>query len=203
MALTTYTELTASVADWLDRTDLTSQIVDFITLAEKKVYRVLRVRDMETALNVTMASGVAALPADFLELKFAYIDGSPAKSLTRKTIHDIYEKYPNRSSQAKPDYIANNVDNFEFAPFPDSDYVVKGTYWARPDALSGSNETNFLITNYPDLILYGSLIEAVGLTGDIQRLTEWAAKYDSVLSDIKMEEKQQRIGGSPLRSVAR
>ena len=33
MALTTYTELKASVADWLNRTDLTNVIPDFISLA--------------------------------------------------------------------------------------------------------------------------------------------------------------------------
>lgn len=203
MALTTFTELQASIADWLDRSDITTQIVDFTTLAEKKIYRVLRVRDMESALDVTMSSGVAAMPTDFLELKHAYIDGSPITSLERKTIHDLYEKYPTRSSHGKPNFIASNVDNFEFAPYPDTDYTVKGTYWARPTALSASNETNFLITNYPDLILYGALIEAVSFTGDTTRLTEWAAKYEAALQEIKTEEKQQRMGGSPLRSVAR
>ncbi len=203
MALTTYTELKVSVADWLNRTDLTSQIADFITLAEKNIYRVLRVRDMESALSVVMASGVAAMPSDFLKLKVAYIDGSPINTLVVKSLHNLYEEYPTRSVHGKPDFIANNVNNFEFAPFPDTNYTLKGTYYARPDALSASNETNFLITNYPDLILYGSLIEAIGLTGDTDRLQEWAAKYENALNSIKREEKQQRTSGSPLRSVAR
>jgi len=203
MALTTYTELQAAIADWLNRTDITTQIADFTTLEEKKIYRSLRVRDMESALSVTMSSGVAALPTDFLELKHAYIDGSPVKTLERKSITDLYEKYPTRSSHGKPNFIASNVDNFEFAPFPDSDYTVKGTYWARPTALSASNETNFLITNYPDLILFGSLLQSISFTGDTTRLSEWAAKYDNALEEIKTEEKQQRYGGSSLRSVSR
>ena len=37
MALTTYTELKAAIADWLNRSDLTSQIPDFITLAEAEM----------------------------------------------------------------------------------------------------------------------------------------------------------------------
>ena len=203
MALTTYTELSAAIENWLERPDLTVEIADFITLAEKNIYRVLRVRDMETALNVTMSSGVAAMPSDFLELKIAYIDGSPTRILQRKSLYDLYEKYPVRSSHGRPNFIANNVDNFEFAPFPDTDYTVKGTYYARPTALSTSNETNFLITNYPDLIFFGSLIEAVGLTADTERLKEWAAKYENALNSIVKEEKRQQLSGSPLRSVAR
>lgn len=203
MALTTFTELNASIADWLERTDLTTQIVDLITLAEKKIYRNLRVRDMESALSVVIASGVAAMPSDFLELKHAYIDGSPTVPLERKSITDLYEKYPVRSSHGKPRFIANNVSNFEFGPYPDTTYTVLGTYYARPTALSGSNETNFLITNYPDLIFFGSLVESVSLTGDSTRLTEWVAKYEDAEQSIKFEEKRQRFSGSPLRSVLR
>ena len=44
MALSTYTELKASVADWLNRTDLTSVIPDFIALAEAQIERTLRTR---------------------------------------------------------------------------------------------------------------------------------------------------------------
>ena len=46
MALTTYTELKASLADWLNRTDLTAAIPDFITLAESQMERQLRLRQM-------------------------------------------------------------------------------------------------------------------------------------------------------------
>ena len=36
MAITNYSELKSAIADWLDRTDLTDQIPDFITLAEAR-----------------------------------------------------------------------------------------------------------------------------------------------------------------------
>ena len=45
MALTNYTELKASIANWLNRTDLTTEISeDFITLAEADFNAKLRVR---------------------------------------------------------------------------------------------------------------------------------------------------------------
>ena len=44
MAFTTYTELKSVVADYLARTDLTAQIPDFITLAEVRLKRDLRIR---------------------------------------------------------------------------------------------------------------------------------------------------------------
>ena len=47
MAITTYTELKSAVANHLARTDLTSVIPDFISLAEARLSRELETRDQE------------------------------------------------------------------------------------------------------------------------------------------------------------
>ena len=44
MAITNYTELKSSLADWLNRSDLTTVIPDFITLAESQFNREIRNR---------------------------------------------------------------------------------------------------------------------------------------------------------------
>ncbi len=67
MALTTYTELKASIADWLNRTDLTTTIPDFISLAEAQIERTLRTRQMIVRANASFDSEYGAVPADFLE----------------------------------------------------------------------------------------------------------------------------------------
>ena len=69
MALTTYTELKASVADWLNRTDLTTEIPDFISLAEAQMERTLRTRQMLTRTTLTVDSEFETTPADFLEVR--------------------------------------------------------------------------------------------------------------------------------------
>ncbi len=51
MALTTYNELKTSVGDWLNRTDLTTVIPDFIALAEAQIERQLRTRQMIVILR--------------------------------------------------------------------------------------------------------------------------------------------------------
>ena len=48
MAIGTYDELKTAVANWLDRDDLTDRIPEFISLAEARFNRVLRLRSMET-----------------------------------------------------------------------------------------------------------------------------------------------------------
>ena len=61
MALTTYTELKAAIADFLNRDDLTTSIDDFIRLAEAQMNREVRHWDMEKR-------AVAALDTQYLSL---------------------------------------------------------------------------------------------------------------------------------------
>ena len=69
MALTTYTELKTSIGDWLNRSDLTSVIPDFISLAEAQIERTLRTRQMIVRANASFDAQYGAVPSDFLETK--------------------------------------------------------------------------------------------------------------------------------------
>ena len=83
MAFTNYTTFIAVVADYLARTDLTSQIPDFVNLAQNRMSRDLRVRQMlkVATTDTTGGDSTIALPSDFLELKEIHITGNPPKNL--------------------------------------------------------------------------------------------------------------------------
>ena len=115
MALVTYLDLQSEVSNYLHRSDLTNYIPDFIQLAETKIFRRLRTKDMETAFSSTMATtGTLALPSSYIDLKYAYINTSPVQWLTRIQARRIYEKFPNRISDRKPAFIAREGSNFIF-----------------------------------------------------------------------------------------
>ena len=69
MSIANYSDLKTAVANWLNRSDLTSYVSDIVMLGEAKIYRELRIRAMETALSDTIASGVIAVPSDYIEMK--------------------------------------------------------------------------------------------------------------------------------------
>ena len=115
---------------------------DLIRFGELRIYRDLRIRAMETALSDTIASGVIAVPSGYVEMKHAYIDGTPVQRLTRKTAEWVYQNYPTRSSGGKPKFFAREAGNLIFGPHPDSAYTVKGIYYKRLTALGTSNQTN-------------------------------------------------------------
>jgi hypothetical protein len=203
VALDTYSNIKASIADYLDRSDLTTQIADFMTLAEKRIYRDLRVRAMETALSDTISSGTIAVPAGYLEAKYFYLDGSPIQPLQRKDLSFIYENYPTRSSDAKPVFYAREGANFIFGPFPNSDYTVKGIFYKKLAALAATtNETNFITDDIPAALLFGSLVEAEPFLQNDERLPVWQSRYAEVIRQAQADDDDEALSGSPLAVVA-
>ena len=74
MAISTYTELKASIANWLNRSDLSDEIADdFIKLAEADFNSKLRVRKMITQSSFTIDSETEAVPTGFLQVRDLYI----------------------------------------------------------------------------------------------------------------------------------
>ena len=196
MAFNTYTDLKTAIANWLNRDDLTTYLDDFIKLAEDRLAREIRIRATEKDLSVTMASGLATVPTDFLELKHAYIDGTPVFTLEPKDSQWIYRKYPNRSSQSKPEFIGIDGANFVFAPFPDSNYDVKGVYHFKPAALSSTNATNEWTDNVPDALLFAALIETAPFLNNDIRMEVWERKYAEKRDGYMRAEKRERRRGA-------
>lgn len=195
MSITSYAELKTAITSWLDVpvATFTSQIDDLVTLGEKRLFREARTRDMEYALNDTIASGGINLPVGYVGLKFAYIDGAPIQRLERRPVDWIYQQYPLRSSTGRPKFIGRDATTFVFGPYPDSAYTVKGIYYRRPTALSSA--VNALFTANPDLYLFACLAESEPLIGRDARIVLWETKYQKILSMINGEDRAEDAGG--------
>jgi len=153
---------------------------------------------METTVASTISAGVIAVPSGYIELKDAYISSTtPYKSLQRKTSNWIYDQYPLRSTQNKPSFIAREVDNFIFGPFPDSGYVVTLVYYARPATLSTS--VNTLFTNYPGLFLFAALAETAPFLKDDKRVALWEGKYQQLKNRAQDEDDDEDHSGSVMQ----
>jgi hypothetical protein len=104
MSFSTYADLQSQVATWLARSDLTTNIPDFITLFEAAAARKLRVRPMETSTTLTTSSGVAALPTGYLGFRRATWNGSTNVELTYKHPSMLKALYPTGSSGTPQDF---------------------------------------------------------------------------------------------------
>lgn len=200
MAITTYAELKTAISNWTHRGDIATYTDDLVTLGETRINREVRALEMETALSVAISNGIATVPAGFLELRHAYVDGSSTQKLYVKSAADIYDKYPTRSSQGKPCFIAYDAGNFIFGPYPDSAYTIKGTYYKTQGPLSGGVYT--LFSNNPDLFLFAALAESAPFLVNDKRVQLWEVKYAQIRDAVNNKSASARYGGGMAMSVS-
>lgn len=199
MSITNYSELQTAVADWLDRSDLTSKITDFITLAEVRIARRLRVRAVEardTSIT-TDGSEYYTLPTDFLEARNIQLNTNPVTVLVYKTPEQLDVEFPSTSAGPTSAYTIIGTQ-IQLKPVQGGAYTLEIAYFKKLPALSDTNTTNWIMTNAPDLLLYGSLIEAEAYLVNDPRIAIWKGAFDESMEEWNKQEEKGRFSGSHL-----
>lgn len=203
MALTTYADLKTSVGDWLNRTDLTSAIPDFISLAEAQIERNLRTRQMIVRSTASISTEYSATPADFLEVKSFKLDTDPKTPLGFESIDSMDTLSIIYRSSGKPVFFSVVGEQFRYLPVPDSAYTGELIYYAKLSKLSTANTTNWLLTSAPDVYLYGALMQAAPYLQDDARITVWASMYRAGLDEVSAADDRGSSTGGALIARAR
>ena len=200
MAFTTYSELKTTVANYLGRSDLTTAIPDFIRLAETRLQRELRTRQMLKSATATMtgADSTVGLPTDFLEMRDLYVVGNPRVPLNYLS-PSAFSRDARADESGKPFYYTIIGSEMQFAPVPDSGYTLDMLYYYKPTVLSDSNSSNVFLANYPDALLYGTLAQAEPYLMNDSRIATWAGLYDSCIELIKTSDDSSEYNGVPLQ----
>jgi len=183
MSLSTYAELVAAIDGsdgYLHRSDLTAKIPDFIKLAESKINRKLKLllQETEATLTAVVGSRLMAVPTRF---------GTPiALWLTTYEPRDglIYvnpESLTVTTSNGGSDYYT--VDGAYIATENPADvaYTYTLRYLTRFDL--ATTLTNTVLTNYPDVYLYGALLASAPYTLDTQNVGLWSGLYEAALKE--------------------
>ena len=201
MAISTFAELKTAAANWLDRSDLTDRIPEFIALAEARFNRVLRIRDMETvstAISTTGGTREYSLPTGFVQMKEFHLTTDPLTPLAYITPEMMSRMWAG-STTAKPQVFTIIADNVRLGPSPDAVYTTSMLYYKKITALSGSATTNDMLTNNPDVYLYGTLLEAEPFIMNDERVPLWLAAFEKAVGDIQNQDNKDRHSGSAMR----
>ena len=186
MAINTYATLQTAAANWLDRSDLTDRIPEFISLAEARFNRILRIRDMETvstALSTVGGTREYSLPTGFVQMKEFHLSTDPITPLAYIT-PEMMSRLWAGSTKGKPKVFTIIADNVRLGPNPDAVYTTSMLYYKTFTALSASNTTSDMLTNNPDVYLYGTLLEAEPFIMNDARVPLWLAAFEKAVSDI-------------------
>jgi hypothetical protein len=199
MSFTSYSELKTTIAGYLARTDLTTQIPDFIRLAELRLRRDLRIRQMlKSVTTATVASdSTVELPSDFLEVRDFVVVGNPVRPLNYYS-PSAFNRNTRTWEIGKPLDYTVLANDFQLAPIPDSVYTLKMFYFAAPVFLSDSNSSNAFLANTPDALLYGALLEAAPYLMDDARINTWGTMFDRAMASITRSDEQGQYSGVPL-----
>ena len=199
MTISNYGNLKSAIADTLDRQDLTSVIPQFVSLAQAQFNRKIRSHRQITRGSLTINTQFEALPADWLETIRITMDANPIRVLTQISMDDLtrYRTAIDNTTDA-PVYFAHNGTDIELFPTPSTSYTGEITYYAKITALSADGDTNWLLTNNPDVYLYGSLVHTAPYLREDPRLAVWAGLLAQGMDEIENETAAARFG-SPLR----
>ena len=197
-AFTSYDNLKTNIADYLARSDLTEKIPMFVSLAEKRLNRDLRLRQMLQQSTYSLTSGYKVpTPTDFLEMKDIHIDANPVINLNFKTVSQFY-RLGTSSSTGQPINYTLVSDNFVLAPRPTGSSTINMTYYKIPKVLSDTNPSNEYLEVCPDLLLYASLVESAPFLMNDERLATWEALYTRGLTSITKSDEQSEFPAQPL-----
>jgi hypothetical protein len=199
MAFSTYSELKTTIASYLARSDLTAMIPTFIQLAELRLRRELRTRQMlvVATANTTGGDSTVGLPTDFLSMRDIHVNTNPITTLSYQAPNAFYNSYRVTESGKPTDYTVLATE-LQLSPIPDSTYQLQMLYYAQPFFLSDTNTGNVFLTNYPDALLYASLGEAEPYLMNDVRLQTWASLYDRALSSITIADQSSEYSGQPM-----
>lgn len=192
-------ELLVIFERYLKRNDLTDLYSDFMKMAEARINAVMRLAEMEIRSTSTPTDDFWSLPSDFIEMRHIQAtttDGAwPIEYLTPEQADD-------KRRWLTGDYrFYTIIDNsIEIIPHPtaDSTTVVEMFYYAKPNALVNGSDTNDVVTNYPQLYVYGMMGEAALYREAAQQAQQWMDMFDAYAKQLNDSAQNARFSGNSL-----
>ena len=213
---TTFTTLKEDVQRYLERgstmgTDpiIVEQLPRLINLAERRIVRELKVQLFINVVTGTLSAGqsVYAKPDRWRDTVSVNI-GTGAGNTTRKQIYSrayeyVRQYWPDESVTGEPIFYADyDYSHWVFAPTPDADYPFEILYYELPALLDESNQTNWITEYAPQLLLYGTLLEATPFLKNDERIPVWQSMYDRAAAMLNGEDLAKVLDRNAVRKEA-
>lgn len=188
-----YADLLVTAGEYVGRNDFAHVFQRFVSLAELKINRQIRVADMEAQATVTVTDGSGPLPDDFLEAR-SVLAGS-GRVLRSRSIQALEETA--RECRETPYAFAVKGRNVIVRPVWGGDLTFD--YYAKIPALSLQNPTNWLLEKAPDAYLYGVVEEISIWAKDAEGATAAAGIKNQLLSDLRRDDERARFSQNRVR----
>lgn len=192
-----YSKLKEVIADWSNRADLSEQIPVFIEMTEARLKRDLRDKVRMTQRAEAMVYGEHfPLPCDWCETIKVIADGSVLRLADSFNVERV-------ELHSGPKFYRHAGDQLQLLPatnVTESDPIrFEMEYLAFPEALSDENPSNWVLQTYPDLYIYGALLQVAPYLQDDARIPVWSQAYGEAVSAANVASEKASGSGSALR----
>lgn len=220
MSLATFADLKASVADYLQRSDLTAVIPDFFTQAQSKLYyghqappgvglvpiKPLRIRQMMSSATVTPTTGGVFTIATACDAKWVeFIELTPTFNGAQSI--DYLEPYEFKKRQdlllsTTPPAVFYTIEGDVVYLAPAAITPIRAAWYQKFTALSGASDTDWVLTNAPQVYLDGCLAEACKYLLD-DREASFRASFAGGILGLNLNDQRARSSGALKRAIPR
>jgi len=213
---TTFTTLKQDVQRYLERGATLAadpivfeQIPRLINLAERRIARELKIQGFINVVTTTVQGGqsVVTKPDRWRDTVSVTI-GTGAQNENRKNLFTRAYEYlraywPDATATGEPEFYSDyDYNHWLLVPTPDADYPVEILYYQLPPLLDEEHQTNWLTENAPELLLYGTLLEATPFLKNDERIGVWQNMYDRSAAMLNGEDLAKILDRSAARKEA-
>lgn len=212
----TFTSLKQDVQRYLERGDTLAsdpivfeQIPRLINLAERRIARELKIEGFINVVTGTLSAGQSVYPKpDRWRDTVSISIGTGATLDNRKVLFArVYEYlrsyWPNALETDTPLFYSDyDYSHWLLAPTPDAEYPFEILYYELPPLLDESVQTNWITEYAPQLLLYGTLVEATPFLKNDERIPVWQNMYDRAAAMLNGEDLAKILDRSAVRKEA-
>jgi len=178
-------------ADRYDSETVAGLWSQFINLAEDRLSRIIKTRNMSTRLLIPTVAGQSDydLPEDFDGARDIAIDG---KSLTLVIPEQLNNVGPGDI------YYCIVANKLRISPTADSGSSIDIVYYQRLPALIDGTDTNWLLQSNGDIYVTACLAEVESYVKNDNRAAMFWARLDGMFDEIDRRDWEDRWSGKPL-----
>lgn len=191
----TYNSLLVDLRNYLERgyskdTDpvVFDQLPNFITFAERRISREIKVQGFIRVVNTTLSIGdpVYEKPDRWRGTISMNVEGNPLYS---RSYEFCVAYWPDRSEKGSPEYFSDyDYKHWLIVPTPVSAKKIEILYYEQPQFIGPEIQTNWITEYAPDLLLYASLLEATPFLKNDERIAVWQGMYDRAAKALDEED---------------
>jgi hypothetical protein len=176
------------------------QLPRLVALAERRCARELKVTGFIRAVSTPLSAGVAVYlkPDRWRDTVSMAVNNRPIHARSYEYLRNYW---PDEAQTDTPEFYADyGYQHWLLAPTPVAGLTLEVLYYEQPQFLDEANQTNWLTEYAPDLLLYGTLLEAAPFLKNDTRLATWQAMFDRAAQALSNEDLKRIVDRAAVRN---